>query len=57
MSWVSLPPWNGKRIYECGASEVKRLAMVPNADHNSIMAFGGDAYWGAVAEFLAALQP
>jgi hypothetical protein len=27
--------------------------MIPNADHNTIMAFGGSLYWGAIAEFLA----
>ncbi len=51
---VLLPPWNGERILECAASDEKRLVMIPNADHNTIMAFGGIWYWGAIAEFLAA---
>lgn len=51
-----LPPWNGERIHERGASDEKTLVMVPNADHNTIMAFGGRPYWGAIGEFLAALR-
>jgi len=53
---VLLPPWNGERILECAASDEKRLVMIPNADHNTIMAFGGLRYWGAIAEFLTALR-
>ena len=52
---VLLPPWNGKEIYQRAASHKKHLVMIPNADHNSIMAFGGQRYWGAIAEFLTAL--
>jgi alpha-beta hydrolase superfamily lysophospholipase len=52
---VLLPPWNGERIYEYAASDEKRLVMIPNADHNTIMAFGSSLYWGAIAEFLKAL--
>ena len=52
---VRLPPWNGERLLECAASNEKRLVMIPNADHNAIMAFGGPPYWGVVAEFLAEL--
>ena len=50
---VLLPPWNGERIHERAASDEKSLVMIPNADHNTIMAFGGSLYWGAIAEFLA----
>ncbi|MGB5560888.1 MAG: alpha/beta hydrolase, partial [Sedimenticolaceae bacterium] len=52
---VLLPPWNGERIHERAASDEKRLVMIPHADHNTIMAFGGSLYWGAIAEFLAML--
>jgi hypothetical protein len=52
---VLLPPWNGERIYEQAGTGDKRLVMIPNADHNSIMAFGGQLYWGAIAEFVKAL--
>ena len=52
---VLLPPWNGERIYDRAATEEKRLVMIPNADHNSIMAFGGHRYWGAIEEFLKLL--
>jgi len=50
-----LPPWNGQQIYEHAASADKRLVLIPSADHNSIMAFGGQLYWGAIGEFLQAL--
>ena len=52
---ILLPPWNGERIHACAASQEKRLVMIPNADHNTIMAFGGQLYWGAIAEFLKTL--
>ena len=52
---VLLPPWNGERIHERAATQDKRLVMIPNADHNSIMAIGGHLYWGAIAEFLKTL--
>jgi fermentation-respiration switch protein FrsA (DUF1100 family) len=52
---ILLPPWNGERIHERAASQDKRLVKIPNADHNTIMAFGGHRYWGAVEEFLKAL--
>jgi alpha-beta hydrolase superfamily lysophospholipase len=52
---VLLAPWNGERIHERAASDEKSLVMIPNADHNTIMAFGGHVYWGAIAKFLAAL--
>jgi len=53
---VLLPPWNGERIHERAAAERKTLVMIPNADHNNIMAFGGRLYWGAIAEFLKGLR-
>ena len=52
---ILLPPWNGERIHARAASDAKRLVMIPNADHNTIMAFGGHLYWDSVAEFLKAL--
>ena len=53
---VLLPPWNGERIHARAAADKKTLVMIPNADHNSIMAFGGRLYWGAIAEFLKVLR-
>ena len=53
---VLLPPWNGERIHERAATEDKRLVMIPNADHNTIMAYGGHRYWGAIEEFLKSLR-
>jgi len=52
---ILLPPWNGERIHARAASDDKRLVMIPNADHNSIMAYGGHFYWGAIAELLKAI--
>ena len=52
---ILLPPWNGERIHERAASDDKRLVTIPNADHNTIMAYGGRLYWGSIAEFLQAL--
>ena len=51
-----LPPWNGERIHERAASQRKRLVLIPNADHNTIMVFGGRLYWGALGEFLGSLR-
>ena len=51
-----LPPWNAERIHDCAASRDKRLVTIPNADHNTIIAFGGDRYWGAINQFLQALR-
>ncbi len=51
-----LPPWNAERIHACAASRSKRLVTIPNADHNTIMAFGGDLYWGAIRQFLEKLE-
>ncbi len=53
---VLLPRWNGEQIHERAASKNKTLVMIPNADHNTIMAYGGRAYWGAVEEFLRGLS-
>jgi alpha-beta hydrolase superfamily lysophospholipase len=36
----------------CGAEE-KKLVVIEGADHNSIMAYGGRRYWGAIRELLA----
>lgn len=35
----------------CGAAD-KRLVKIAGAGHNSIMAYGGRTYWGAVAEMV-----
>jgi alpha-beta hydrolase superfamily lysophospholipase len=53
---VLLPPWNGERIHMRAASPDKQLVMVPNADHNTIMALGGITYWGPIATFLKSLR-
>jgi len=52
---ILLPPWNGEYIFERAATGDKRLVMIPNADHNTIMAFGGHLYWGAIAELLSSI--
>ncbi|MBN1772353.1 MAG: alpha/beta hydrolase [Deltaproteobacteria bacterium] len=35
----------------CGAAD-KRLVTIEGADHNSIAAYGGRTYWGAIAELV-----
>ncbi len=47
-----LPPWNAERIRDRAGARRKRLVVIPNADHNTIMAFGGDRYWGAIKRFI-----
>lgn len=47
-----LPPWHAERNFERAASTRKRLVLIPDADHNSIIAQGGRLYWGSIAEFL-----
>ena len=39
---------------EACAAKDKRLVIIEGADHNSIMAYGGREYWGAIGDFLAA---
>ncbi|MBT8420763.1 MAG: alpha/beta hydrolase [Gammaproteobacteria bacterium] len=51
-----LVPWHGKRNFECATFPRKRLIMIPNADHSTIMMFGGNRYWGGIAEFLKGLD-
>lgn len=50
---VLLPPWHAERNLERASSSEKRLVIIPNTDHNTIIAFGGQLYWGAISEFLA----
>nr|VFJ93260.1 MAG: hypothetical protein BECKH772A_GA0070896_1005410 [Candidatus Kentron sp. H]VFJ94162.1 MAG: hypothetical protein BECKH772B_GA0070898_100566 [Candidatus Kentron sp. H]VFK00769.1 MAG: hypothetical protein BECKH772C_GA0070978_1005210 [Candidatus Kentron sp. H] len=50
-----LTPWHAKRNFECATVSRKRLVMVPNADHSTIMMFGGRSYWGALETFLSGL--
>lgn len=53
---VLLPPWHAQRNLECAASRQKRLVMIPNTDHNTIIAFGGQRYWDAIGDFLANIR-
>jgi alpha-beta hydrolase superfamily lysophospholipase len=50
-----VPSWHGRVNYERAASADKRLVMIPDADHNTIMMIGGQAYWDAIADFLDTL--
>jgi len=49
----SIIPFEDARLnFEaCGAAQ-KELVVIEGADHNSIMAYGGRKYWGAIAAFL-----
>lgn len=53
---VLLPPWHAQQNLEHAASSQKRLVMIPNTDHNTIIAFGGQRYWGAINEFLLSIR-
>jgi alpha-beta hydrolase superfamily lysophospholipase len=53
---VLLPPWHAQKNFECAASHQKRLVMIPNTDHNTIIASGGQLYWGAISDFLANIR-
>lgn len=53
---VLLPPWHAQRNLEHTASRQKRLVMIPNTDHNTIIAFGGQLYWGAISDFLVNIR-
>lgn len=50
---VLLPPWHARKNLERALSHQKRLVIVPNADHNTIITFGGAHYWGPIRDFLA----
>ena len=54
---VLLPPWHAQRNLESAASLQKRLVMIPNTDHNTIIAFGGQLYWSAISDFLTNIRP
>lgn len=47
-----VPSWHAERNMEQAASAQKRLVVIPDADHNSIMAVGGRLYWGSIAVFI-----
>lgn len=53
---ILLPPWHAERNLEHTASRQKRLVMIPNTDHNTIIAFGGQLYWGAISDFLSGIH-
>jgi fermentation-respiration switch protein FrsA (DUF1100 family) len=48
------PPEQGRRLYAL-ARAPKNLYVIPGAHHNDTYAAGGEAYWRALGEFLAAL--
>jgi hypothetical protein len=50
-----VPFAHGRRVFEA-APEPKRFFQIPGADHNDTYVTGGEAYWRAVAEFLASLE-
>jgi len=51
-----LPLWQGERNFECATCSQKRLVVIPDADHSTIMLFGGALYWKGLADFLAGLR-
>jgi alpha-beta hydrolase superfamily lysophospholipase len=51
-----LPPWHAQKNFERATPHQKRLVLIPNTDHNTIIALGGQRYWGAIREFLAEIR-
>lgn len=51
-----LPPWHAQKNFQRAVSDQKRLVLIPNADHNTIIAFGGQRYWSAINDFLAIIR-
>jgi alpha-beta hydrolase superfamily lysophospholipase len=50
-----VPLWHAERNHERASSERKRLVMISDADHNTIIAHGGRLYWGSIAEFISSI--
>ncbi|MBW2263031.1 MAG: alpha/beta hydrolase [Deltaproteobacteria bacterium] len=50
-----VPFWHAERNHEHAAASDKLLVTIPDADHNTIIARGGELYWGSIARFLSAL--
>lgn len=50
-----VPFAQGRRVFD-GAPEPKRFFAIPGASHNDTYAVGGEAYWGALREFLEGLE-
>lgn len=48
------PPAHGRRLFDLARSK-KTLVVIPGARHNDTYAVGGELYWQAWADFLAAL--
>ncbi len=48
-----VPPEQGRRLHAL-APEPKTLFVIPGAHHNDTYTAGGEAYWSAVGDFLAA---
>jgi alpha-beta hydrolase superfamily lysophospholipase len=44
-----IPPQEGRDLFAAAGSRDKRLLVIPQADHNSVLAFGLDAYLEGVA--------
>jgi fermentation-respiration switch protein FrsA (DUF1100 family) len=49
-----VPFAQGRKLYEA-APGPKRFFAIPGAGHNDTYLVGGEAYWRAVADFLASL--
>jgi len=52
-----IPFGDAKALYEASGSAVKRLVMIPGADHNTIFAQGLQIYMSAIADFAKVLTP
>jgi fermentation-respiration switch protein FrsA (DUF1100 family) len=50
-----VPLWHAERNHESASSADKLLVVIPDADHNTIIAHGGRLYWGSLGSFLSRL--
>ncbi len=51
-----IPPRNGQELYDASPAAHKQLVFIPGAGHNDLLFLGMDAYFTAIASFLAAVS-
>jgi alpha-beta hydrolase superfamily lysophospholipase len=48
-----IPPSAAEELYANSGADDKRLVIIPNADHNDVMAVDMARYFGAIRDFVA----
>jgi len=49
-----VPVQEAEELYQNSAAEDKTILIIPNADHNSLIALGQDQYFQAIETFVKA---